>query len=178
MGNTLKIFLGVTFIVMMIVGLILWSFGFSGLFDWLDAASEAESSFWGAVLGTLGAGWIAVLVFVADIDKRERVDRDAQKAFLGVVHAELMGLKEDMISVKTVCVDGDSNCDLGPEFYRLVSVPMWVDIFDPRLSHCHEHLPFWTKRLRASLRRVLHYAEGFEKKAEDYLLKTKSLLPN
>lgn len=39
---------------------------------WLANASEAEASFWGAIVGALSSGLIAIVILAADLDHRER----------------------------------------------------------------------------------------------------------
>lgn len=67
-----------------------WSLsGLPSFADWLADASEAEASFWGAIVGALSSGLIAVTILAADLDHRERQNIARRLSLARALKAEI-----------------------------------------------------------------------------------------
>lgn len=72
MGSRLKA-LGIGLAAFILIFAVVWVFSDQPSFGtWLANASEAEASFWGAIIGALSSGMIAITILAADMDHREQ----------------------------------------------------------------------------------------------------------
>lgn len=89
MGTRLKV-LGIVLGVLLALVVGVWLFSDVPSFgDWMAGASEAEASFWGAIIGALSSGMIAVTILAADLDHRERQNIDRRLSLARALKAEI-----------------------------------------------------------------------------------------